>query len=96
MKEKAININLKELKKIQYEDEDYQKNILGISDDVERGLKQAVTMSNSNENRVGLIFRSKLHGKLKIKSSVLMLGAKYIVIQGGKTIPVGSIEKVVL
>lgn len=93
MKHLELNINIKELDKIKFSKRDQMVRFKELPVHLKKDLKLAVIMKNTIENAVGVIFKSKRHGVLRVNSPILMYGAKYLVVRGGRSIPLGSLLK---
>jgi hypothetical protein len=62
---------------------------------IQMSLKVAINSTMNSRKLSTIVFQTKNRGIFQIKSSILMQGKDYIVLKGGKSIPVKSIIKVI-
>ncbi|MFT6246789.1 MAG: hypothetical protein ACJA0U_003550 [Salibacteraceae bacterium] len=62
---------------------------------IQMSLKVAINSTMNSRKLSTIVFQTKNRGIFQIKSSILMQGKDYIVLKGGRSIPVKSIIKVI-
>lgn len=62
---------------------------------IQMALKVAINRTMNSRKLSTIVFQTKNRGIFQVRSSILMSGKDYIVLKGGKSIPVKSIIKVI-
>ena len=62
---------------------------------IDMALKVAINRTMNSRKLSIIVFQTKNRGIFQVKSSILMQGSDFIVLKGGKSIPVKSIIKVI-
>lgn len=62
---------------------------------IDMALKVAINKTMNSRKLSIVVFQTKNRGIFQVKSSILMQGSDFIVLKGGKSIPVKSIIKVI-
>jgi hypothetical protein len=91
----ALYIQPAQLENIQFTQKAYSKSLKDLAKSVRRSLKASLYNKNNSKEELEIIFETKRHGLLKIRSQVLMVGSKFMVLRGNKSLPVGSIKQVI-
>lgn len=90
---KSLKINSSELSSVRFED---AKLAINFKNQIVNKLLRATKIKSKGERPISIEFNSKNHGLLKVVHAVLMTGKDFVVLKGGQTIPISSIQSVTL
>jgi hypothetical protein len=96
MKNNALNIQPSELEKVEFSKKAYSISLKDLAKPIRRALKTSIRHKHNSKEKVGIVFETKQHGLLKVRSQILMVGSKFIVLKGNKSLPLGSIKQVMI
>ncbi|MFT6502782.1 MAG: hypothetical protein ACJASQ_002913 [Crocinitomicaceae bacterium] len=91
----SIQIHKDQLDKVLFGDANKTSSPDLNSSSIEMSLKVAINRTMNSRKLSTIVFQTKNRGIFHVKSSILMQGTDYIVLKGGKSIPVKSIIKVI-